>query len=98
MSTICDVSRIKNVPRGTSTPAIDGVAITPSDNDELSVPVDAIYVGVNGDITLIPVNQSAGGTALLFKNCQQGTILPVTARQVKSTGTTATNLIGLTTR
>ena len=50
----------------------------------------AIYVGVGGDITL-----TMGGTDVLYKNAVSGSILPVQATQVKSTNTTATNLIAL---
>lgn len=72
-------------------PAPDGFAITPDDATELSEITRAIYIGTAGDITLTLVSN----TELLFKNIPSGTILPVRARRIKATGTTATDLLGL---
>jgi hypothetical protein len=50
----------------------------------------AIYVGVGGDITI-----SCNGTDVLYKNAQSGSTIAIQATQVKSTNTTATNLVAL---
>lgn len=64
--------------------------ITPTDNT-LVGPFAALYVGVAGDITLVPRNST---TAVLFKAVPVG-ILPFAVQGVNSTGTTATNILGL---
>ena len=66
------------------------IAITPSDSSTF-VTCRSIYVGVSGDITLVDLS----GTAVLFKAVPQGTWVDVWTNQVKSTGTTATNLVGV---
>lgn len=72
-------------------PATDGFAIVPNDITELSEITRAIYVGAPGNITLV----LASGVELLFENVASGAILPVRARLIKSTGTTASNMLGL---
>lgn len=68
--------------------------ITPSDATDIGKTCQAIYVGVAGDITLIAADDPATSTAVLFKAVPAG-LLYVSARRVKATGTTATNLVGL---
>jgi hypothetical protein len=50
----------------------------------------AIYVGTGGDIALVLVGSS---TAVTYKNVPDGTWMPVLAKQVLSTGTTASNIV-----
>lgn len=71
--------------------ASDGFAITPNDAADLSEVARAIYVGTAGDITVILASDSE----LEFKNVSSGTILPIQTKAVKTTGTTATDIIGL---
>ena len=66
------------------------VAITPADSD-LSAQVRALYIGGIGDIKITDPQ----GNAVTFVNVQTGSILPVMAKRVWSTGTTATNIVGL---
>lgn len=66
-----------------------GVSITPSDT--VANWFRAVYVGVTGDVTI----KDGAGTSLLFKGAPAGTLLPVMTSKVMSTGTTATNLIGI---
>lgn len=72
--------------------ASDGFSITPSDSDLFAENAMAIYVGGAGAIALVTTN----GTSLTFSGVLAGSVLPVKAKQVLSTGTTATNLVGLT--
>jgi hypothetical protein len=74
--------------------ASEGFTITPSDTVSLKQTANAIYVGVAGDVALV----TAGGSSLTFVGVLAGSILPIKARSVLSTGTTATNLIALTTK
>lgn len=69
-------------------------AITPNDSADLSIFTRAIYVGVAGDVACI--GSADGLTAsIVFKAVPAGTVLPVAARRVFATGTTATNLVAL---
>jgi hypothetical protein len=73
-------------------PAMEAVAITPSNSDDLPNGVArALYIGGGGAVVLDTYTQ----TSLTFSGLQGGTILPVNVKRVRSTGTTATNLIAL---
>lgn len=74
------------------------VSVTPSDtyvfdasSDTVPNPPRAIYVGTGGDISLV----SLDGDTVIFKNVVTGTLLPVYFKQVKATGTTASNLVAI---
>ena len=73
-------------------PNVHGFAISPNDTTALTALTRAIYVGGAGDISLILAGDTA---AVTFKAVPVGTTLDVCASLVKSTGTTATNLLGL---
>jgi hypothetical protein len=66
-----------------------GAAVTPHDTNELPIYAKALYVGVAGDVKLTTVD----GSTATFK-APVG-VLPVTAKVVFSTGSTATNIIAL---
>jgi hypothetical protein len=70
-------------------------AVTPSDTVDLSNVSRFLFVGTStagaGTVTVIMQD----GTTALFKNLLQGTLLPVCATRVKSTGTTASDLVAL---
>lgn len=66
------------------------VAITPADSD-LSAQVRALYIGGLGNIKITDPQ----GNVVTFTNVQTGTILPVMAKRVWSTDTTATGIVGL---
>jgi len=65
--------------------------ITPSDSAQFSYVTRGIYVGGSGNLKVQFVD---GGIATL-QNVVAGTVYPFFIVQVFSTGTTATNLIGL---
>lgn len=73
-------------------PAADCFEIVPNDTNELSQATKAIYIGVGGDLVARSVN---GSQDVTFRNLPGGSILDVRLRAVRSTGTTAGNLIGL---
>lgn len=75
-----------------SDPAKRAAAITPSDATDLETPTRGIYIGVTGDVT---VDLEDSGTTILFKGAVAGSVLPVEAKRVRATGTTATNLVAL---
>jgi hypothetical protein len=72
--------------------AVDGFAITPNDSADMAAVAVQVYVGVAGNMVV----DTTEGTTLTFIGLQAGQILPVKCRRVRATGTTATNLIGLT--
>ena len=72
-------------------PAYDGFAITPSDTVDFDSIAKSIYVGGAGTVVLV----TPTGTVLTFVGVPVGTVLPVCAKRINSTSTTATNLIGL---
>jgi hypothetical protein len=73
-------------------PSFDGDPITPSDSTELPDYARAIYIGADGNVS---IESLTSGTVLTFVGLKAGTILPVSARKVRSTGTTSSNLIAL---
>ena len=76
---------------GHGQPASKGFAITPSDTENLRYITRAIYVGGSGNIAF----RTDAGDILAFAGAVVGTVLPIRANKVYSTGTTATNLVGL---
>jgi hypothetical protein len=68
------------------------VAVTQSDaTNDPNGPFAGLYIGVTGDVTITTIrNQKA-----LFKNVPQGTFLRIATNRVWSTGTAATNILGL---
>lgn len=77
---------------GLDSPASRAFAVTPDDNNDLAVTTRAIYTGAGGTIVAILAEDSAEVT---FASLPAGTVLPVRARRIKSTGTTATGVVGL---
>jgi hypothetical protein len=69
-------------------PASHATPITPSLVTELSI--RAIYVGGDGDLEVVML----GGEIVTFRGLLAGILLPIMVKKV-TTGTTATNLIGL---
>lgn len=70
-------------------PASDGAAVTPSDTANLATASKRIWVGTTGNVALVTIR----GTALTYNSVPSGTYLNVRAQQIKSTGTTATNIV-----
>lgn len=67
-----------------------GAAVTPNDSGDH--PYNALFIGGAGDVKVDLVD---GGT-LTFINLPAGSLLPVHVTRVYSTGTSATNILGLT--
>ena len=67
-------------------------AITPSNTASLSPMPMALYIGGAGDVTVMP---AVGTASVTFKAVPVGTTLWVSVRQVLSTGTSATFILGL---
>lgn len=71
-------------------PAATAEAVTPSDTDDLTNTSRGIYVGVTGNIVA-----TIGGTDITFVGAVAGSVLPIRATRIKSTGTTATDMVAL---
>jgi hypothetical protein len=83
--------RFESTATGLTAPASHGFAIAPSDSADLTEVTRALFIGAAGSVSVV----MASGAALTFSNLAGGTVLPIRARQVKATGTTATSIVGL---
>lgn len=72
-------------------PARSGQAVTPHDTNELTNVSRMLWVGGAGAMSVV----LADGTTLLFSGIPAGTMLPIQAKQVRATGTTATLILAL---
>ena len=66
----------------------DATVITPADGSDLSR-TGLVYVGGAGDVKITTL----AGTDITFYGMPAGAVIPVRAKKVFSTGTTATNLV-----
>lgn len=73
-------------------PAGNAEAITPSDTVDMTYICRGIYVGVAGNVVVIPAGSKI---AVTFVGVPAGYVLPVCASRVNNTNTTATNLVAL---
>lgn len=85
------LDRFATMTPSLTSPAAHGFAITPDDAAPLNEVTRAIYVGGAGDLAL----EMADGAVLSFTGLTAGSWLPLRARAVYASGTTATGLIGL---
>lgn len=69
--------------------AFNAVAVTPHDSNTIQT-TRALYVGGSGDISV----RMASGASVLFKGVPVG-VFPIQVDMVKSTSTTATNMVAL---
>lgn len=68
------------------------LAWTPSDTADLTRGVcRAVWVGGAGNLAVVDVE----GTSTTFVGVAAGTMLPIMAVRIKSTGTTATNIVAV---
>ena len=73
-------------------PASRAFAITPNDSADLANNTRGIYVGVTGDLRVILTGDTV---AVTFSAVPAGSLLPIRAKRVTNTGTTATGLVGV---
>jgi hypothetical protein len=66
--------------------------VTPDDDTPLAVaPCNGLYIGTGGDVVVTSEN----GNTVTFAAVPTGTVLPVRANLVQSTGTTADSIVAL---
>ena len=72
---------------------VDAFDVTKSDTAIISA--FGIYVGVTGDVSVMPSKQESAPTPtpVLFKAGPAGTTIHLSISRVMSTGTTATNIV-----
>ncbi len=101
--------RFKYFENNLEAPAKYAMAITPTDEAELSIPVRALYIGCGAALsdttanvkvrlvgnTLDPSNTSSMGANVQFVNVSVGSVLPVRVAVVHASDTSATHVIGL---
>ena len=76
---------------GLETPPDHAFSITPHDSNELAYVTRGIWIGGDGDLVVITKHDET----VTFANAVAGTIVPIRAKIVKATGTSATSLVGL---
>ena len=70
--------------------ASNAASVTPNDSADLSNP-GQLYIGGTGNVNVDTIN----GQTIVFSGVPVGTILPVVVKRVRSTSTTATNILVL---
>lgn len=66
------------------------VAVTPSDSVDLPRLTDAVYAGSNGVIAAVEQD----GTVVNF-HCATGHVIPIAAKRINNTNTTANHIVAL---
>lgn len=77
---------------GQDAPAVETLAITAHNTNDLTTVSRALWVGTGGDIALMASGDSA---SVILKNVPNGTLLPIRIKRVLITGTTAADLVAL---
>lgn len=75
-----------------SAPATRAAAVAPNDSNELPDIPKALFVGTGGTIVM---RGAGGGPDATFKNVPNGAVLPFRPQYVRSTGTTAADILAL---
>jgi succinylglutamate desuccinylase len=83
----------KQAQRGDTTdfPAKSLRAVTPNDTNELEYVAKALFIGTGGTLSLIAKEH----TSAVSLTVGAGQIVPVRAKIVRATGTTATGIVAL---
>ena len=89
------VDKFKNDEVLLNSPLVDAFDITPSDVTVFEQATRAIYVGGAGNITVQMQSYDDANTEVTLSGVTVGTVLNIRVKKVLSTGTTATNLVGL---
>lgn len=72
-------------------PGYKHFAITPHDSNNEANNFRSIWVGVAGNVAVV----TDDGTAVTYKGCAAGSVIPIRGKRVNSTNTTATDLVGI---
>ncbi len=80
-----------NVHTELDSPATKHFAMTPHDSTNESNYTRGVYIGGSGNLTIVTDDD----VAVAYSNAVAGTIIPIRAKRVNSTGLTASNLVGM---
>lgn len=80
-----------NLASGLESPAARAFSITKHDSTNFTKNTRAIYVGGAGDVVVVFDDDSTA----TFVGVPAGSILPVRAKRVNSTSTSATSMVGM---
>lgn len=72
-------------------PGEDVVEVTPSNDSDLPILARGLWIGIGGNVKVT----AKGGGTVTFTNVPGGIILPVRARRVHLTGTTADEIVAI---
>ena len=76
---------------GAGEPARQAYAVTPHDDNEVSIVPRALYIGVTGNVAVTMFN----GDNVTFVGVPAGQFLPIRVKKVLATNTTATDIVAL---
>ncbi|MEM1381554.1 MAG: hypothetical protein AAGH41_13115 [Pseudomonadota bacterium] len=76
---------------GLESPPSRAAAISPSDSNDLTFAIRGLMVAAAGDVSII----TTGGDTVTLPALQPGVQYAVLATRVRSTGTSATGIVGL---
>ncbi len=82
----------RHIDRDPTVAAGSAVAVTPNDGADLTLTSRGLYIGGAGNVRVL---LDLDSVAVTFTACAAGSVLPIRAVRVYSTGTTATNLLAL---
>lgn len=85
------MDKFSDLPTTLIAPGRDAAPIVPDDGADLPVLPRALYVGQGGTVAV----RMAGGQDVSFEGVPGGTVLPVRARRVRASGTTAAAIVAL---
>ncbi|OYX42426.1 MAG: hypothetical protein B7Z02_12015 [Rhodobacterales bacterium 32-67-9] len=85
------MDKFSDYPTSLTAPARDAQAVVPNDAADLPMLPRAIFVGQTGNVSA----RLAGGQSVVFESVQAGSILPIRARGINATGTTAAGIVAL---
>ncbi|GGF33415.1 hypothetical protein GCM10011321_25750 [Youhaiella tibetensis] len=83
--------RYRNRAENLEGPAAHGFSVTPDDATALPEITRALYVGVDGDVSV----EFVSGANALLAGVPGGTLLPIRVAKVLASGTTAEEIVGL---
>ena len=86
------VAKTGDLSTASGAPAQSALAVTP--NDTTAVLFRSLYIGGAGDVSVVLIGDGTGAP-VTFSAVPVGTILPIAVKRVRSTGTTATLIIGM---
>lgn len=88
---VITMDEFEHFTHGLDSPASDGFSITPNDGADLQKMTRAIHVGTAGAVRVTLRN----GAVVTLSGLGAGTLLPIRAKRVHATGTTAGGLVAL---